>query len=282
MKDRCDLATGSLDMLLDTLCNTFGGVCFIALMVAILSAMLPKETPDAQPEEATVSEQMLVDQEREMLLRRRADLKAAIAAFSLSDSEGRNLSTAELVGNLSSNKAEIAQMQTERVKLEKELSVAEYNRREVARLERLKAELEKQARDFTGRVRKVRLPVERELPGLRTVDIWLRDGSLYLLDNKNQVMVREMRRGGKQCSSYSIISGSGYRVDEDFMQGGVWRSIYDRIRGNAYARIYSDAKSFPQLCRIRDRLASSRKMYNWYPSQETELVFVEGYDGKVQ
>ena len=33
---------GSMDMLLDTMCNTFGGVCFIALMVVLISSAMPK------------------------------------------------------------------------------------------------------------------------------------------------------------------------------------------------------------------------------------------------
>ena len=282
MKGRSEITTGSLDMLLDTLCNTFGGVCFIALMVAILSAMLPKETDDAQTEETAVSEQMLVDQEREMLLRRRADLKAALSAFSIPDSEGKDLSPTDWARNLSSNRTARAQLEAERIKLEKALSNAEYNKREVARLERLKAELEKQTREFAGKVRRVRMPIERELPGLRPVNLWLRDGRLYLLDNNSQVRARETQRDGERCRVCSIIPGTGYRVDEDFMQGSVWQNLYGRIRGNVYARIYSDAKSFPQLCKLRDQFASSRKMYNWYPLEDTELVFVAGYDGKVQ
>lgn len=282
MKGRSEIATGSLDMLLDTLCNTFGGVCFIALMVAILSAMLPKEAGDSHAEEMASSEQMLVDQEREMLLRRRADLKAAMSVFSISGSEGKDLSPADWTRNLSSNRTAITQLEAERVRLEKALSNVEYNKREVERLERLKAELEKQAREFTGKMRKVRMPIERELPGLRPVNLWLSDGRLYLLDNENQVMARETRRGGERCLVCTMIRGTGYRVDEDFMQGGIWQNLYGRVGGNSYARIYSDAKSFPQLCKLRDQFASARKMYNWYPSEETELVFVAGYDGKVQ
>ncbi len=39
---RSILISQSLDMLLDTMCNTFGGICFIALLVALISASTPK------------------------------------------------------------------------------------------------------------------------------------------------------------------------------------------------------------------------------------------------
>ena len=38
-----NVISGSLDMLLDTMCNTFGGVCFIALLVSVISVSLPPD-----------------------------------------------------------------------------------------------------------------------------------------------------------------------------------------------------------------------------------------------
>lgn len=45
--------SNSLDLLLDTMCNTFGGVMFIAISLIIISAMLPPP----QPEEKTMTPQ---------------------------------------------------------------------------------------------------------------------------------------------------------------------------------------------------------------------------------
>ena len=57
--------SGSMDMLLDTMCNTFGGVCFIALMVAILSAVVPvgekKDCPDEVLRESVYSKEMAIN-----------------------------------------------------------------------------------------------------------------------------------------------------------------------------------------------------------------------------
>ena len=39
-----NVIASSLDMLLDTMCNTFGGVCFIALLVSVISVSLPPDS----------------------------------------------------------------------------------------------------------------------------------------------------------------------------------------------------------------------------------------------
>ena len=77
MRGERSLGAGSLDMLLDTMCNTFGGVCFIALMVAILTAMNPKG--DGTEAEGDAEARMLVDKEVAKLTRQRDELKSAIA-----------------------------------------------------------------------------------------------------------------------------------------------------------------------------------------------------------
>lgn len=278
MRGRSEISTGSLDMLLDTLCNTFGGVCFIALMIAILSAMLPNGSAERADAEPVVTEQMLVNQERERLLRRRDELKSAISSFLTANARDENLSTEELDRRLLSNKTAIVQLEVERTKLEKVLSSAESSKQEVERLARLKEGMEKEVKECAGKLRKVRTPIERELPGLQNVTLWLHDGMLYQIDDERQVRISE----GERMWSCSIIHGSGHRVDAEFLKGNTWQDIKDCGRTRGYVRIYSDAKSFPQLCMMRDDLVASREMYNWHLHEGTEIIFVSKYDGKVQ
>ena len=103
-----------MDMLLDTMCNTFGGVCFIALMVAIMSATCPKGSVDES--DGVVSAQMLQDKEKERLARRRDVLKSAIdvqKSFLASNCmSGVCMSEAELMRGLSSNETAIARLRS--------------------------------------------------------------------------------------------------------------------------------------------------------------------------
>ncbi len=56
MTQRNSSDDGSLDLLLDTICNTFGGVLFISLLVVILLNMSSNEAASTPPEEATQAE----------------------------------------------------------------------------------------------------------------------------------------------------------------------------------------------------------------------------------
>ena len=68
---------GSMDMLLDTMCNTFGGVCFIALMVVLISSAMPK-SKDEQSELDRVRQAEITTREVARLVQRRDMLKTAL------------------------------------------------------------------------------------------------------------------------------------------------------------------------------------------------------------
>ena len=290
MKESANPATGSLDMLLDTMCNTFGGVCFIALMVAILSAMSPKQQEGG--ETGAVTEQMLVDQEKAKLGRRRDELKSAIeiqrSFVATNAAATKSVNMAEMLSGISTNAMAIAALKAQKREFEDALASlttdSQYSAREASRLARLLKELEERLGKHVGKQRAVRTPVERELQNLQNEDFWLRNGRLYLLKNRWQVKESELRRddNGKRYWEYRLIPGKGYVIGESFFDGQDWREIKRKIDSKGYVRIYSDRKSFPQLCELRDALIHFRKMYNWHIAEEDVLTFVEGYDGRVQ
>ena len=289
MRSDRGLGTGSLDMLLDTMCNTFGGVCFIALMVAILTAMNPKS--DDKEADGDAEARMLVDKEVARLTRQRDELKSAIAiqeSFLATNKDSKVVSAATLVQGLSSNATAVARLKAQKAEFEDALAQlktdTDYSKREAARLERLLKELEEQLGKSVGKQRSVRTPTEREIRGLTCVDFWLRNGRLYLLKNNRQCKCDELPRdnSGRRRWDYTIIPGSGYRVDESFFKGGDWRQIRSELDSHGYARIYSDKDSFPQLCELRDALIYFHKQYNWHVWEPDVLSFVEGYDGRVQ
>lgn len=281
-----DRGEGSLDMLLDTMCNTFGGVCFIALMVAIISALRP------QVSDGDDSEQMLVNRETEHLVRQRDELKSALdiqnAFLASNAAPGKAVALADLLKGVSSNETAVARLKAQKREFEDMLASlktdSEYSLREALRLERLLKELEERIGKHRGKQRSVRTPTEREISGLQCVDFWLRRGRLYLLKNRDQCNCEELPRDsmGRRRWNYSIISGAGYKVDESFFNGYDWRQIKSGLDSQGYVRIYADRQSYPQLCELRDALIHFRKMYNWHINESDELSFVEGYDGRVQ
>ena len=286
MKREHGHGAGSLDMLLDTMCNTFGGVCFIALMVAIISALRP------QVSDGDDAEQMLADREATRLARQRDELKSALEiqnTFVVSNAvPGKAMSLAELLKGVSSNETAVARLKAQKREFEDVLASLKtdsaYNAREASRLERLLKELEEQLGKQRGKQRSVRTPTEREIAGLQSVDFWLRKGRLYLLNNSRQCRYEELPRdaSGRRRCDVTTIAGTGYRVDESFFNGHEWQQIKSSLDSKSYVRIYSDKNSFPQLCELRDALIHFRKMYNWHIHESDVLSFVEGYDGRIQ
>lgn len=287
-------SSGSLDMLLDTMCNTFGGVCFIALMVAIISAALPKSGEDEGAGEPLVTEGQVIAKEVARLEERRDQLKESVR---IQSEFVKNANTnvvlkadvSELAQKVAANEGEIGRYEKLREEYLDELAKLKtrtsYSRREAMRLERLLGELkDKTGRPLFDRHRVVRTPKERELQGLKTIDVWLHERRLYMLDDKRDVRVEETgEENGKQTWKYYLVPGRGVLLDDDFfLKGSVWPELERRFDSKTYVRIFVDTKSFDELCLFRDALISRNSMLNWIVREDDVLYFIEGYDGHVQ
>ena len=291
MKRSTSLNAGSLDMLLDTMCNTFGGVCFIALMVAIISASLPKDQ-NAEEKEVVVSEQMIINKETAKLTRERDELKSAIAiqkAFVATNTtkEARALSVAQLVNSISSNATALVKLKSEKLELEDRLAKLttdiSYNTREAMRLSRLLKEMEERlGKPVNMKNRPVRTPVERELGGYKSLDVWIRNGRMYCLWNTSHVDCKITDGAKGREWDFRVRPGAGFVMDDTFYHSSDYRQMIELIDGKVFMRIYCDTTSFPQLCNLRDDLIRRRKMYNWHICEDQIMHFVEGYDGRVQ
>lgn len=289
MKKASLISVRSLDMLLDTMCNTFGGVCFIALMVAIMSAALP---PEDAGSEANDNEQMAVNKEKSMLMRTRDELKAAIAtqkSFVDMNATGgeRVLSEQLLMECVTSNVAVIARLRSEKAELEDKLAKlttdVDYSRKEAMRLRRLLNDLDEKLGKVGGsKSRAVRTPVERDLDGYRPLDVWIHAGRMYCLWKDSHVDYKtSIGNAGKEWE-YRIIPNAGFSISEAFFNSPEYREVIGMLAGKMYMRIFCDSVSFAQLCNFRDDLIKRRKMYNWYVCDNQVMHFVEGRDGKVQ
>lgn len=291
MKHRSITSGGSLDMLLDTMCNTFGGVCFIALMIAIITASLPTSS-ETEENESLISEQMIVDKEAARLTRERDELQSAVEiqkTFLTTNSvrDVHALSEAQLLGGVSSNATALAKLSKEKQELEDRLAKLttdiSYSTREAMRLERLLKELEERlGKPENMKNRAVRTPVERELAGYNPIDVWIHNRKMYFLDNNNQVECNIRYGASGRLWDYRIRPSAGYVMERGFFESLEYCSMIAMVREKNFVRIYSDSASFAQLCDLRDDLIRRRKMYNWHVVEDDVLQFVEGHDGRVQ
>ena len=291
MKRRTSTA-GSMDMLLDTMCNTFGGVCFIALMVAILSAAVPitetTDSADAELREAVYSKEMARLQQKRDVLKNAIETQSE---FVKNASTGVVLKAelAKMVSDISLSEEKIRLHEKKKEEYLDELArmktATAYSRREYARLRRMLKELEdKVGRPLFDRHRVVRTPQERELPNLRAIDVWIHKHHLYMMDDTRNVEKTETQsENGKKCWTLRLVKGRGVLLNDDFFnKSKVWAELQDRFASGKYVRIFVDSVSFDELCLFRDALISRKSMYNWIVREEDSLYFTEGYDGHVQ
>ena len=284
-----EVGAGSLDMLLDTMCNTFGGVCFIALLVAILSAMLPKDS--GAPEEDV--RKLAEDERLSQAVRVRDELKVALETQRdiLSQYGTNGLSTvtaADIAKSMKDKDAEAKKLAARRVELEDEIkklaTADQYNRKEYERLKKLEEELKRKITDFKdARKRVVRTPVEREEAGWTPYDLWIRDGVLRVRLDESQVSCRQIGFGADAEWHFTCIPGTGWPLTEAFLSSVSYATVLrGKPSGRTFVRIFVDRKSFPEACRLRDDLIRRDIRYNWYWRDDPELVFSYGTDSRVQ
>lgn len=287
MKRRGEGTGDSFDMLLDTMCNTFGGVCFIALMISITSVLMP----DGEADGIREAERMATDREVAKLVRERDELKSAIRLqrefVEKSATNGTAIAISDLAVQAASNTAAVTELRRRRQELEDEFAKrttdVEYSRREHARLKRLLKDMEESLESKSARrSRTIRTPVERALAGYRPVDVWLKGSVMYVLHNEAHCKRREWDENGEKNWGYTVQPGGGFRMGRKFLNSREFKSVVEMVTGKKYMRIFSDVESYTALCEIRDELIALRKPYNWHLGEETELKFIEGVDENVQ
>lgn len=271
----------SLDMLLDTMCNTFGGVCFIALLVAIISVSLPPDRPDAESGAGGNDPQVA------NLLRQRNALAAAVEALEaqvggqtnaapVADAAWLERQIAETESELGEAAAETAGKNGEAGSIEADTAS---KNEDIGNLNAIIASLEKELDDPKyKRTRVVRVPHERFMADYTTRDLLLYKGRCYDLADKSQFTINERRR-----SITYMIKGSGVPIGSGFADEPFFRRLMDETELNVIVRIYTDQASVKELITLIGALASRRRPYNWrYNSDGSSITFVEGSDLYIQ
>lgn len=293
MKRRGECESGSMDMLLDTMCNTFGGVCFIALMVMLISCMLPKES-DTRAELDNVVQAEIVSKELARLVQKRDMLKLAVEAETAfveanSTSIVTRADVAALRAKIAAGGNDVEEYEKKRIEYLDELArlktTEQYSRREAARLDRLLSDLrEKTGNPLADRHRVVRAPREREIKGMTLINVWIHQRRLYMMDDRDSVKIIDVHtEGGVRVWTEQLVWGRGVRIDDDFFQNGkIWPALRRRFGASTYVRIFTDTVSFDELCLFRDALIANKSLYNWIVVEGDAINFKEGYDGRVQ
>jgi hypothetical protein len=192
VKRSSDTDDGSLDLLLDTICNTFGGVLFISMLVVILLGMSSRQAGLTPPDPEAQAALEALERDRSQSAAKLRTLRSALAIQQQIerqiDDPGLRATVRRLhelqaardarSAQVDAARAQISQAQIEVNRITRSLADARSaHARAAAELQQAEQELE---REMSVRTRTARLP--RLRPTIKTeVPFFLRQGRLSAL-----------------------------------------------------------------------------------------------------
>jgi len=263
----------SFDMLLDTMCNTFGGICFIALLIAIISANLPKERAVIDEPDIRVIEQ---NAQMKELVRRRDELLTAIEAQERLMSQ-QSLSLSPLEKDLKSLRTSKIDAETRLQELQniynnlmkKIASIGadiKYDTEEYRRLSKLADELKLKLGELTAKNTQVaRAPMKHTTSKF----------PIHVVLKRGKGAVLRFPKSGYNITEFEIIKQSeditlvtpkrnfGCSVDEALVSSSLFMSLITYKGKDCFVNLITDEYSFPETCLLRDALIKEGFQYNW-------------------
>lgn len=293
----------SLELLLDTICNTFGGVLFIAIMVVMLLQQTGG-TPEIEavpppPEEILADATKLKSLSRELTRLQEIQTSQTAVVGSLVPETVRTLlerrkqllteqtSSQEAVDLQRSENAtlvaSVEQTYAKNRQLLKDLNVAIKERLELES----QLETERQAR-----TQEVRLPVLRSKAGKREVAVIVRYGRVYLWHEYDQ----NENRVGLNTRDFVVIDDSadkivarpnplrGIRLDNSEGAGAAIRRMLSRFDPQRfYVGVIVRPDSYGVFQHFRNQLLTSHFEYRLVPvDADTSMTDTGGSGGEVQ
>jgi len=296
----------SLDMLLDTMCNTFGGIILLAVLVTLLSSRERTTSPVRESQSVEEIQRRLQIAEtalrKSLVLAGSLEAKAAEPRWKDQASllESRRRIQQEIIAirgqsstNLQDLEAESIQSPSDRMKkLENQTSAAEMQRLDVmnrvdavrsnlTRLVKQNNELDKQrvelAKDTT---RELRLPKERDT-SLKGIHVILRYGRVFpirnydLSQNETDILWQDHPKGetaeAVRGRGIDPAAGGGARIEEYFKQ--LRLQLPNKTVYIAFL-VYDD--SFPVFNRVKQMVVHQNLEYGWEPYRDSHgpILFV--------
>lgn len=292
----------SLELLLDTICNMFGGVLFLAILIAVLirTTEQTKQESDRPPVEV-VSASELHDLERELtellqerdakaaamqkqreLMRQFVDPKAAEILKSIAEleSEQNRLETdsAKAARTLAEQREKVESLAAALVSLDKNLTAAELEL--VSTQKALQDEIDSRTR--TASLPNLRASTKQE------VGLILRFGRLYSWHTYDRLGLRQ----GVNLEDMAVVSEEDVVVEVAPMPfagapvtnpgdktAAVWQKLkpFDPHRHYIAVIVYDD--SFAEFANLKQMLIERGFEYRLMPTVPGETIFDHGGDG---
>ena len=287
----------SLELLLDTMCNTFGGVMFIALSLIIISQLVTKQLQNITPEEldrrkiAQISERIKelereikklkaenvertvskfnVTPEKKQLILKMADAFSEFADLNVkvADAEQKSLAGRKKVAELDKNIETL-----ERQKHRKITENTEQQQRYDKISDVLKKEIDELEKALASTApRKIRF-AKNEETNLLPYRILLQAGSAYRFGNERSPVTGEVTiLRGDNSVRLVPVRGTAIGTDPEAALAEILSGI-DRNR--YFVSITTDFDSFPALLAMRQYLRDNGYKAYWFVDPEFRFEIV--------
>ncbi len=271
----------SFELLLDTMCNTFGGIVFIALLLALLSNATKRASSASSRDNAarlelqSVEQIMRMDRLRQQIdqLRRSLELRTSATLRTHSGEVNRT----ELLATVESNRVTATDNESLRTECQ---GLAETNavlRRELEMASITETELRQQAtrlgvqldaatnRTATRTLRLPRLHVVSKMP----VFIAVKAGRIHQISDLTSGFHRTrtytdkdvILEEGPDLTVVTPRANGGVRVDDR-----LWKAWLENVdAGHEYASVAVYLDSFAEFNILKDALVRLGIEYNWTP-----------------
>ena len=291
----------SLELLLDTICNTFGGVLFIAILVVLLLQQTGS-TPESAPVAIPVSDLEMLSLTTRMeevtdelsRMRRNRDSQDAIVQSIAPDAIQQLLAArSDATSRQESVQSDVDQLLASNVALVKQVeglaiendSVREQLIESRARLRAVQSKIEEERQ---SRVEEVRLPVVRTATGRQEIGIVLRYGRLYVWHKYG----RGYERLGLNTDDFVVVSKereglvtrpnplAGVSLDESPASHEAIRRVLRRFNPQScYFAIIARPDSYGVFRHLRDRVIELGFEYRLIPVGADDPVSDRGGTG---
>jgi len=272
---RSSAEPSSMDLLLDTMCNTFGGIVFIALLLSIISGMSGRKDDDVPPDSGTNGmPHQVID-----------DIESQIAAYSneIARMEGM---TNSLPSMISSNElALINALVTEGV-IETNLAIATSNESALGSvmitLSNSIADINRKIDDITrlneinktSSTLQLRMPKLHSAYGRRNVFVAISDGKFYAItqvpkfrNTFNQAYDTEDidLESGAGKDVIELRPAAGHRITDATLENGKLGMALRHFEPDSHVINFTvNTNSFREFNMVKKRFIERGFKYNWH------------------
>jgi hypothetical protein len=304
----------SLELLLDTMCNTFGGVMFIAIALIVVSSVMPKivmeideESIDKEAVDAIKSD-ITECQVKLNILNKNRNLKESVLEryknhpnrkliedlANLKETYAKKTVDLKIADtDLQTSRIEAKELIIDKTKLQESKAIIEDKikiiEQEIADEKKNNESLQKELKDKLALVesRKLTFPKLKEVK-TRPFAILLRDNKLYRIsDYKNDLLVNEVLYTSPDVKC-KYVKEFNYALISPIIESGIspdniqnLKSVFGRVNKSEYF-IWCMVKkdSFKSLFVLKDYFLKNGYKINWSPKVD-DTDFIIGFTDKV-